>query len=75
MRWRLILEEYGVSLTCVKGTTNKVADAISRLSLPEELNFHTAVSDIDLADLFLNERAEDAHIYPLNFDTISKDNK
>ena len=32
MRWQLILEEYGVLLTYVKGTTNIVADALSRLS-------------------------------------------
>jgi transposase InsO family protein len=72
MRWRLILEEYGVSLTYVKGTTNIVADALSRLSRLEELNFHTVVSDTDLAEFFLNERADDALIYPLDLITIDK---
>ena len=31
MRWRLILEEYGPELIYLKGTTNIVADALSRL--------------------------------------------
>ncbi len=72
IRWHLILEEYGVSLTYVKGTTNIVADALSRLSGLEDLNFHTLVSDTDLANLFLNERADDALIYPLDLVTIDK---
>ena len=73
MRWRLILKEYGVSLTYVKGTTNIVADALSRLSRLEDLNFHTVVLDTDLADFFLNERAKnDALIYPLDLITIDK---
>ena len=31
MRWRLILEEYGPELIYSKGSTNIVADALSRL--------------------------------------------
>ena len=31
MRWRLILEEYGTELLYTKGSTNIVADALSRL--------------------------------------------
>ena len=30
-RWRLILEEYGPELIYTKGSTNTVADALSRL--------------------------------------------
>ena len=72
MHWCLILEEYGVSLTYVKGTTNIVADALSCLSRLEDLNFHTVVSDTDLAEFFLNKRADDALIYPLDLITIDK---
>jgi hypothetical protein len=72
MRWRLLLEEYGVSLTYVKGTNNIVADALSRLSRLEDVNFHACVSDDDLAELFLNERADDALIYPLDLTAITK---
>ena len=31
MRWRLIIEEFGPKLTCIKGESNVVADALSRL--------------------------------------------
>ena len=70
MRWRLILEEYGVDLHYVKGTNNVVAEALSRLPRREDINFHDSVPDMDLADLFLNERSDDALIYPLDLSTI-----
>ncbi len=74
MRWRLILEEYGVSHTYVKGITNIVAaNVLSNLSQLKDINFHTAVSDNDLTDkIFLNQCADDALIYPFSFNTISK---
>ncbi len=43
MRWQLILDEYGVALTYVKGTTDIVADALSQLSLLEDMNFHVCL--------------------------------
>ena len=36
MRWRLILEEFGPTLTYIKGEQNIVADTLSRLDLTEE---------------------------------------
>ena len=36
MRWRLLLEEFGPTLTYIKGEHNIVADALSRLDLTEE---------------------------------------
>ena len=41
MRWRLILEEYGPELIYTKGSTNIVADALSRLDI-EPTNESTA---------------------------------
>ena len=73
MRWRLILKEYGVSLAYVKGTTNIVADALSQLSGLEDVNFHACVPNNDLAELFFNERADDAHIYLLDLVLIDKE--
>ena len=35
MRWRLIIEEYGPTLTYIKGVNNVVADALSRMRLAE----------------------------------------
>ena len=36
MRWRLIIEEFGPKLTYIKGTSNVVADALSRMRLSEK---------------------------------------
>ena len=36
MRWRLIIEEFGPKLTCMKGSHNLVADALSRMRLTED---------------------------------------
>ena len=36
MRWRLIIEEYGPKLTYIKGESNVVADALSRMRLSNE---------------------------------------
>ena len=33
MRWSLVIEEFSPSLVCVKGESNPVADALSRLHL------------------------------------------
>ena len=69
MRWRQILEEYyGVALTYIKGTTNIVADALS-----SHLEDFSCVPDNDLAKLFLNKRANDARINPLNLVLIDKE--
>ncbi len=63
MHWRL-----GVYLTYIQGTTKIVADALSCCSQLEDLNFHTVALDTDLAeDLFLNKRADNTLIYPLDF--------
>jgi RNase H-like domain found in reverse transcriptase/Reverse transcriptase (RNA-dependent DNA polymerase) len=43
MRWRLILEEFGPDLNYVKGETNIVADALSRLNLIETPKFLTLI--------------------------------
>jgi hypothetical protein len=36
MRWRLVLEEFGPDLQCIKGENNVVADALSRLDTDDE---------------------------------------
>jgi hypothetical protein len=51
MRWRLIPEDYGVQFTYIKGVTNTLADALSRLPIAErqnnvELNAHGLNSNL-----------------------------
>ena len=35
MHWRLLLEEFGPNLVCIKGGNNVVADTLSRMRLTE----------------------------------------
>ena len=70
MRWHLILEEYGPELIYLKGKTNIVADALSRLSIaPLEKDI---VHDIHyLADYFgLDEDNLSKDIYSLSYQNI-----
>jgi len=55
MRWRLLLEEFGPKLTCVKGVNNIVTDALSRLKIAEE-EFS--------AEAFVNELANEEEDFP-----------
>ena len=47
MRWRLLLEEYGLEIEYIKGPKNVVADALSRLPKQGDI-----VDDVD-AELLL----------------------
>jgi len=55
MRWRLLSEEFGPELTCVKGANDVVADALSRLDIAEE-EFS--------AEAFANELANEEEDFP-----------
>ncbi len=74
MRWRLILEEFGPELNYVKGETNVVSDALSRLNItPSPLKDQESKTIPDLhrsAELF-GSNNEDI-TYPLSFETISQ---
>jgi len=68
MRWRLLLlvEEFGPKLTCVKGSNNIVADALSGLEIAEE-EFSTEAFSNELA----NEKEEFPTGYPLFYKEIA----
>jgi hypothetical protein len=44
LRWRLILEDYGVKFKYIKGETNTIADALSRLPIAERQNVNTILN-------------------------------
>jgi RNA recognition motif-containing protein len=74
MRWRLIIEEYSPELIYVKGETNIVADALSRLDLATS---DTSPSDMhDMQYLADNFSLEDDDLpndaYPLQYKLIAK---
>ena len=71
MRWRLILEEFGPELNYIKGEKNIVADALSRLSMHNEINETTDKANIFyVAELFASQ--SDDLTYPLSFANISQ---
>ena len=77
MRWRLIIEEYGPTLKYVKGSTNIVADALSRLHLEPSLISEADPTVLDtpgerlLAESFTYERL--ANEVPTKYKTIQRE--
>ena len=69
MRWRAIMEEYGIELIYLKGTHNVAADALSRLPrtcVAEESN---AIDEEECLDI--SKLPHDA--FPLRYDLIRKE--
>ena len=73
MRWRLIIDEYSPELLYVKGETNIVADALSRLDLVTSTTSPSDMHDMQyLADNFSledDDLPDDA--YPLQYKLIA----
>ena len=65
MRWRLYIEEYSPDLHYIKGESNVVADALSRLDMKETPFKDTAETFLGLMECFGKEPALDYH--PLNY--------
>jgi hypothetical protein len=70
MRWRLIIEEFGPTLTYIKGENNIVADALSRLDLEE------AEIDMDNLDEVLNFEEElPKDSFPMTYSRIAREQR
>lgn len=65
MRWRLIIEEFGPELHYLKGESNIVADALSRLDLAQPTNISSMAH---MADIYGADTAD--IMFPLKFTTI-----
>ena len=74
LRWRFLIEEFGPEFKYIKGESNIIADALSRLpindnSIPEE-----ELTNDDLVERYdIEELPPD--VYPLRFDLISKEQR
>ena len=68
MRWRTIMEEFGVELIYVKGSTNVAADALSRLprTAPDESNIMDCLESYAIHELSPDQ-------FPLSFSLIAKE--
>jgi hypothetical protein len=84
MRWRLFLEDYGVRFHYIKGESNSLADALSRLPFNERQNtmetsvmvasdsfFLMMIDDDDLLDCFVNLPDTENIPFVLNYQTIA----
>lgn len=68
LRQRLVLEEYGVNITYIKGAKNKLADALSRLPFESELNAENT------EELYMNRRvSEMEEDFPLSLNLIARE--
>jgi hypothetical protein len=74
MRWRLIIEDFSPELIYLKGQTNLVADALSRLELATEEPINDDMHNIYyLADNFgLDDEDLPEDAYPLEYALIAK---
>jgi RNase H-like domain found in reverse transcriptase/Integrase zinc binding domain/Reverse transcriptase (RNA-dependent DNA polymerase) len=72
MRWRLILEEYGPTLKYIKGETNIVADALTRLDITQLKHPNTQESQMaECLGLASTDLPDDA--YPLTYKNIMRE--
>ena len=68
MRWRLILEEYNPELKYIKGESNVVADALSRLAM---LPLESQPTQLNMAEDFgLEEDDLPEDAFPLSYKTF-----
>jgi hypothetical protein len=66
MRWRLVLEEYGPELVYIKGESNVVADALSRLTIDDTREIFNIAEAFGFDDEDLPDTA-----YPLRYCDIA----
>ena len=66
MRWRLVLEEYGPELIYIKGESNIIADALSRIDLNSN---QTPTTEVQMAELYGQEKIP-AHIFPVSYSIL-----
>ena len=70
MCWRLILEEFGPELKCIKGENNGVADAISCLEMSDNQDILNISELYCYDDAYLPDSA-----YPIRYHDIAKAQK
>ncbi|KAG7369761.1 reverse transcriptase RNA-dependent DNA polymerase [Nitzschia inconspicua] len=76
LRWRLLLDEFGATFHYKKGSTNFIADALSRVPISFPYGKNLTPSDMlhacILADgLLVHPGFDEAHRHPFQFETIA----
>lgn len=72
LRWRLLIEEFGPTITYVKGQHNIVADALSRMNINDLEDFSDDITPGYYAECFgIDELPQD--LFPLTYELIDKE--
>ena len=76
MRWHLVFKEYEPQFQYIKGGENKVADALSRLTMSTDTSIDITTDAYYMAELFGQDSTNSNHLlddeYPLNYDTLQE---
>jgi hypothetical protein len=76
IRWRLLLEEFGPQVVHVKGETNVVADALSRLDMePREYDTIEEAEDVQPQLSYVSKKEIEQEGFPMLPATIAKEQK
>ena len=76
MRWRLVLKEYGPKLEYIKGESNVVADALSRLEMQDTETNEQHLELSEMAEVFgMTKEDLTPDIFPLSYKNILIANK
>ena len=71
MRWRLVLKEYGPKLEYIKGESNVVADALSRLEMEETEAQKQHLGMSEMAEVFgMTKEDLTPDVFPLSYKNI-----
>jgi hypothetical protein len=71
LRWRLLLEEYGVEIKYIKGVSNIVADTLSRYPTSNDpIVDRSPPNSEKLSEIFVQQNLE-PDIFPVNFGVIA----
>ena len=73
IRWRMMLEEFGPKIEHVAGTTNVVADALSRLEITHKDADDTATEDEKPQLTYVSVHEVESEAFPMNPHLIKKE--
>ena len=71
LRWRLLLEEFGVDIRYITGVTNIVADVLSRYPTTNEPKPMSDAPDLDTMSEIFAQEALEASVFPVNFNVLA----
>ena len=89
MRWKILIEEFGLKIVYIKGDDNTIADALSRLDIRGEspsykktqqqlcfaMRLFTSIKRSEESHLDQNEGESDDSPFPLDLEVVAREQK